>query len=102
MKQLVLWIALAATGVAGIAALGMIVLGYHIGDGSAATVISDLQTLALIVVTAVAGILQHYMGAASSNGGSDGSSSSSSSPVAVSPAPTPAPVSAPVSDAGGA
>lgn len=67
MRQMVLAVILAAAPVAAIAVLGMIVLGLHQGDGLATSIAGNLQTIALTIVVAMAGVVQHFMGAASAS-----------------------------------
>jgi hypothetical protein len=94
MRQLVMMVALAATGVAALAVAGMIGIALVHDHDATPTVLNNLQTIALLIVTAVAGVVQHYMGA--------GGQAQTSQPPAVN---TPkrastVPHSAPGSDAG--
>jgi hypothetical protein len=98
MRNLVLSVMLAATGVAAVAVGGMIVLAWVHGDGITQVVIGNLQTIAMIIVVAVAGVIQHYMGTVPAQGvGSPADGSSNGSGSSSPPAPTPtAPVTIPV------
>lgn len=83
MKQLVMYVALAATGVAAIAVVGMIAIALVHDHDATATVLNNLQMIALLIVTAVAGIIQHYMAAGQSapsqSNGQPGTSTGASS-----------------------
>lgn len=89
MRTLVMYVALAATGVAAVAVVGMIAIALVHDHDATATVLNNLQTIALLIVTAVAGVVQHYMAA-----GQPAPSQSGGQPVA-------APVASPVPASGG-
>lgn len=82
MRQLVMYVALGAIGVAALAVGFMGLIGLREGDGLAAGIVQNLQTIGLIVVTAVAGLVSHYMGASQGN---DGNGSGGPTPPPAAP-----------------
>lgn len=88
MRQMVLMAVLAAAPIAAVAVIGMIALGLHEGDGLAATISGNLMTIALTIVVAISGVVQHFLGATAASGTAASApatapadSSSSSSPT---------------------